>query len=56
MENADEIIARAPLPTDATLRARRNPFRQFFRFIAINIKMIRMIRKGHHPMEKIGKS
>lgn len=52
MENPDESIARAPLPTEPTLRARRNLFLQFFRFIAINVKMIKMIRKGHHPMER----
>ncbi|MCX6429547.1 MAG: hypothetical protein NTX12_00955 [Actinobacteria bacterium] len=55
MENADEVIARAPLPTAKTLRARRNIFVQFLRFVSINFKMIKMIRKGHHPMEKTKK-
>jgi len=52
VENADEVIAQAPLPTGKTLRARKNVFLQCFRFISINVKMIKMIRKGHHPMEK----
>ena len=52
MENPDESIARAPLPTDKTLRLRKNLAMQFVRFCAINLKMIKMIRKGHHPMER----
>ena len=52
MENPNEAIARAPLPTTKTLRQRKNILLQFMRFIAINLKMIKMIRKGHHPMEK----
>lgn len=52
MENPQESIAHAPLPTEKTLRARRSLFLQFFRFMAINVKMIKMIRKGHHPMER----
>lgn len=52
MENPQEAIQRAPLPTEKTLKQRKNVFLQLFRFAAINIKMIKMIRKGHHPMEK----
>jgi hypothetical protein len=52
MENPNEAIARAPLPTEKTLRQRKNLFLQAIRFAAINLKMIKMIRKGHHPMEK----
>ncbi|MEI6648457.1 MAG: hypothetical protein WCO08_02325 [Actinomycetes bacterium] len=52
MESADEVIARAPLPTAKTLHQRKSLPLQFIRFISINLKMIRMIRKGHHPMEK----
>ena len=48
MENADDVIAKAPLPTDKTLRARRNLLLQFWRFIAINIRMVKMIFKGNH--------
>jgi hypothetical protein len=49
MENANESIANAPLPTEKTLRFRRNVFFQLWRFTAINLKMVNMIRKGHHP-------
>lgn len=52
VENPNEAIARAPLPTEKTLKQRKNVVIQFFRFCAINFKMIKMIRKGHHPMEK----
>jgi len=52
MENPNESIARAPLPTEKTLKQRRNLLIQFMRFCAINLKMIKMIRKGHHPMER----
>ena len=51
MENANESIANAPLPTEKTLRFRRNVLIQLWRFAAINLKMVNMIRKGHHPME-----
>jgi hypothetical protein len=47
MGYADESIASAPMPTEKTLRARRNLAFQFWRFIMINLKMIKMIRKGH---------
>jgi hypothetical protein len=52
MENPNESIARAPLPTEKTLAQRKNLFIQCIRFCAINLKMIKMIRKGHHPMER----
>lgn len=44
---ADEAIASAPLPTEKTLRRRRNLLVQAMRFVAINLKMIRVIRRGH---------
>jgi hypothetical protein len=52
MENPNDAIAKAPLPTEKTLRFRKNVVIQFLRFAAINLKMVNMIRKGHHPMEK----
>jgi len=55
MENPGEAIARAPLPTEKTLKQRKNFLIQLTRFAVINIKMIRMIRKGHHPIEKKGR-
>jgi hypothetical protein len=52
MENPQESIMRAPLPTEKTLRQRKNVFLQLMRFCSINLKMVKMIRKGHHPLEK----
>ena len=51
MNDPMEDINRAPLPTEKTLKQRKNVLMQLIRFAAINIKMIKMIRKGHHPME-----
>lgn len=38
----------APLPTAATLRARRNLPYQFTRFLAFNLRIMQMVLKGHH--------
>lgn len=51
MKDPMEDINRAPLPTEKTLKMRKRILFQFFRFAALNLKMVRMIRKGHHPME-----
>ena len=48
MENPNDSIAHAPLPTEKTLRFRKNLIIQFWRFIIINLKMLAMIRKGHN--------
>ncbi len=42
-----ERIADAPLPTRATLRMRQNLLVQFWRFVRINLKMMRIISSGH---------
>ena len=47
MDDADIRIAEAPLPTRATLKARSNPAYQVVRFLAFNLKMLGMVRKGH---------
>lgn len=47
MDNPNDSISHAPLPTNRTLRFRKNLLIQLWRFIAINLKMLRMIRKGH---------
>lgn len=47
MDDTDTNIASAPLPMSKTLRARKNLFIQFGRFLAINRKMLKIIRKGH---------
>ncbi|MCL2803730.1 MAG: hypothetical protein FWD29_07255 [Micrococcales bacterium] len=44
---AAKLIAAAPLPTRKTLKRRKNVFFQFFRFIRINLKMMRVIRHSH---------
>jgi len=48
MDNAESSISKAPLPTENTLRARKNVLLQGWRFIALNIRMVKMILKGHH--------
>jgi hypothetical protein len=48
MDTAKDSIAQAPLPTPDTLKSRTSLPKQAIRFGAINIKMIRMILKGHH--------
>ncbi len=48
MDQADATIATAPLPTAKTLRARVSLPVQAWRFVAINLRMIKIIRKGHH--------
>jgi hypothetical protein len=47
MDDTNERIATAPLPTRGELRRRRNPFSQFFRFMRINWTMWRLARKHH---------
>jgi len=41
-------IQAAPLPTPQLLKRRHNVVYQFIRFIAINLKMMRVIRSSHH--------
>ncbi len=48
MDTVTESIASAPLPTEKTLRRRTNLPYQVLRFLAINIKMIKIIARGHH--------
>lgn len=50
MDTATESIAKAPLPTEKTLRQRKNLPYQVVRFFAINLKMIKIIAKGHPPL------
>ena len=47
MDSIDDRIAAAPLPTPQTVAQRTNLLIQLFRFIAINLKMIRIIYKSH---------
>ena len=47
MDHTADDIASAPLPTAKILRARKNLLVQFERFLAINLKMAKIIRKEH---------
>jgi hypothetical protein len=40
-------VSRAPLPTPRTLSMRRSPLFQFTRFLAFNVRIVRMVLKGH---------
>jgi len=41
-------LSKAPLPTAKTLGARRNLWLQFWRFVAFDLRIMRMVIKGHH--------
>ena len=47
MDSTAESIAAAPLPTQRTLRMRRNVPFQLLRFAAINLRMAGVILRGH---------
>lgn len=47
MDNVNEQIAMAPLPTRRTLRRRNNPAIQVVRFVALNGRIMRMVLRGH---------
>lgn len=38
----------APLPTESQRRARTNLIVQAWKFVVLNLKMMAMVRKGHH--------
>lgn len=40
-------LSNAPLPTAATLRSRQSLARQVVAFLALNVRMLRVIAKGH---------
>lgn len=40
-------LSRSPLPTAKTLRYRKGLFVQFFRFVAFDLRIMRMVIKGH---------
>ncbi|MGV8967562.1 MAG: hypothetical protein ACOH2F_14945 [Cellulomonas sp.] len=48
MDNVDDRIALAPLPTVRTVRRRKSLPVQLVRFALINLRMIAMVRRGHH--------
>ncbi|MDP1712643.1 MAG: hypothetical protein Q8K86_09325 [Candidatus Nanopelagicaceae bacterium] len=48
MDNAARDIARAPMPTAKTVATRKNLLFQGWRFVVLNMRMLKMILKGHH--------
>jgi hypothetical protein len=48
MSDVDRSIAEAPLPTKGTLRRRKNIFYQATRFLAFNVRMMKMVTRAHH--------
>lgn len=40
-------LSEAPLPTKGTLRSRRNVFTQLFKFVGFDLRIMRMVIKGH---------
>jgi hypothetical protein len=44
---ADASMAAAPKPTAKTLRQRNSIPLQLIRFVALNLKIVRMVLKGH---------
>jgi hypothetical protein len=41
-------LSKSPLPTQKTLKMRRNLVFQFTRFLSFNSRIMRMVIKGHH--------
>lgn len=41
-------VSQAPLPTSKTLKMRKSLPYQFTRFMAFNMRIMRMVIKGHH--------
>ncbi len=41
-------LSRAPLPTAKTLTGRRSILLQFLRFLSFNVRIMRMVVKGHN--------
>jgi hypothetical protein len=46
--HADQRIQLAPLPLPKTLRRRSSLPVQLWRFALINLKIVKMVTKGHH--------
>lgn len=48
MSDVDRSIAEAPLPTAGTLRRRKSLIYQATRFVAFNLRMMKMVTRAHH--------
>lgn len=40
-------LSKAPMPTQSTLRHRHGLIGQFFRFVGFDLRIMRMVVKGH---------
>jgi hypothetical protein len=47
MDSAQANIDAAPLPSERDLKRQRNLFRQLGRFLALNINMYLLAKRGH---------
>jgi hypothetical protein len=47
MDKVNERIAGAPVPTKKTLRRRQSLGFQGWRFAALNLRIVKMVAKGH---------
>jgi hypothetical protein len=47
MDTVNEQIAVAPLPTPKTLKLRKSLPVQAARFVALNLRIVRMVARGH---------
>lgn len=47
MNDTDTSISQAPLPTEKTVKSRTSLPTQVMRFGAINLRMVKIILKGH---------
>ena len=47
MDNVNDLIAAAPLPSASEIRRRNNLLIQALRFVALNARIMRMVAKGH---------
>jgi hypothetical protein len=41
-------LSRLPMPTRRTIARRQNLVLQFFRFVSFDLRILRMVAKGHH--------
>jgi hypothetical protein len=48
MDDVDGSIAEAPLPTAGTLRRRKSLVYQATRFVAFNLRRMKMVTRAHH--------
>lgn len=47
MDTVNERVAKAPLPSARELRRRTSVVYQTGRFVALNLRILRMVAKGH---------